>query len=162
MSIFSKDIEDMKYLDYLFWHLYCFCERHKRIYFSGIVWQSILMMLISFLAILGSVLVLIEIFIVELPVIDNISPAIRTILIIILICPISEYLNYRYSKKQSIIKNDYQMFRERWGDSLHNSKKNRIIVLCYFLISVVGTVIIAIIIGELNRRGLIDVKPRFS
>ena len=65
VSIFSKDIEDMKYLDYLFWHLYCFCERHKRIYFSGIVWQSILMMLISFLAILGSVLVLIEILIVE-------------------------------------------------------------------------------------------------
>lgn len=66
------------------------------------------------------------------------------------------YLDYRYERKKSIVQNKYQIFRERWGEPDKVSKKNLKILLWYTLITTVGLLLLAIVMGTLNKHGYFE------
>ena len=144
----------MRLLDFLFWHYYSYMEQKKTVKESA-AWPAIIMILATTSAIIGSIIGDIEIFINDLP-----FPEDRADLKYKIYYPIGIlyilYLRYRYIKKKSIIKNKYEVFRTRWGDPEHVSKKNMRILLIYTLITTVGLLINSIIIGELNKHGYFE------
>ena len=56
----------------------------------------------------------------------------------------------------SIVKNKYELFRTRWGSPDNVSKKNLKILLWYTLITTIGMLLVAIVIGTLNKHGYFE------
>lgn len=65
-------------------------------------------------------------------------------------------MSWRYYKQKSIVKNNYELFRKRWGDPENVSKKNMRILLIYTIIGTIGMYLYAAIMGELNKRGMLE------
>ena len=151
----------IKIFDYIFWHCYCFCERRKRFFHYDNPWQAVMYILFSILVVLGLFLALISIFItpLTLPNVGSIDARIGSLIIML---PLILYLDYRYCKKKAIIHNNYQVLRERWPEVSNNPKKNNRFILLFTLFTIIIPIIVAIILGELNRRGLLEGYRLFS
>ena len=150
----------MKYLDFLFWSYYCFCERHKRFYFGDNIEQAIGMMYGSIALPIATIYATIHTFIYHLPMIE--PGHWETILLaLVLSSPLFFLLDHRYYKNKTITNNNFQIFRERWGDDPRKETKGRIFVIIYTIVSVPICLAICIIVGEMKRRGLIDATPLF-
>lgn len=145
----------MRVVDFLFWHYYCFFERHKKRYFGDNRYQSIIVMCITFAAILGVGSGLVQVFIIGHDIPPQ-QPVDRKIFGLILVAPVFLYLDYRYYKKKSITKNKFEIFRNRWGDIQNVSPKNMRILLWYTIISTIGMILCAVIVGTLNKNGYFE------
>lgn len=144
----------MRWLDFLFWHYYSYVEQKKTVKEDG-AWPAIIMTLATTSMIIGSLIADIEIFICDLPLPEKRGDLKYKVYFPLGILYIL-YLCYRYTKKESVIKNKYEVFRTRWGDPKHVSKKNMRILLIYTLITTIGLFLEGIIIGELNKRGVFN------
>lgn len=144
----------MRFLDFLFWHYYSYIDQKKTVKEEG-TWPAILLMIFTTMSILGFITGNIEIFICDLPL-----PEGRGNLKYKVAYPIgflyTLFLIYRYRKKKSIVKNKYEVFRERWGDPKHVRKKNMQILLWYTILSTIGILMYAAIMGTLNKHGYLD------
>lgn len=146
----------MEWLDWMFWHYYCFYERHKKMYFGDNCFQAVVIICMNTYIMLGLLAAFIENFICELTFIPQYGTIHSKLFALIYGVPIFLFLDYRYSRKKDIIKNNYQAFRERWGTPADVNKKNLKILVVSTIIYVVGSIIIAVIMGELNKRGLLE------
>ena len=146
----------IKYIDCLFWHYYCFANRHKKLYWGDNVWQAIVMIYGTIILPIVSVYSLISIFVVYLPPLPESGCLEGVLLMTIISLPIFLILNHRYYHNSTIVKNNFELFRNQWGENPHSNKKRRIIVVVYTLLSTIGCLCLAIVIGELNRRGLLE------
>jgi hypothetical protein len=144
----------MRLLDFLFWHYYCYVEQKKTVKDDG-AWPAIIMILATTFTIIGSLQGTIETFICDLPLPESRGDLKYKIYYPIGILYIL-FLRYRYMKQKSIIKNKYQVFRERWGDPKHVSKKNMKILLWYTILSTIGLLIVAAVMGTLNKHGYFE------
>ncbi len=151
----------MKYLDFIFWSYYCFCERHKKIYFEDNVTQATGMMYGAIALPIATIYATIHTFIHNLPILEP-GHWESILLVLLLSSPLFFLLDYRYCKNKTITNNDFQLFRERWGEDPRKITKGRIFVIAYTILSVPGCLAICIIIGEMKRNGLIDATPLFS
>ena len=143
----------MKWLDFLFWHYYCYYER--KISKGKSILFAISMLAFTTFVILGFSIGTIYTFICDLHLPEYGTLASRQIGWLIGI-PWLLYIDYRYQRKESIVKNKYEVFRTRWGDSEHVSKKNMRVLLWYTLFSTIGLLIFAVIMGILNKHGYFD------
>ena len=143
----------MKWFDFLFWHYYCYIEQKKTVKEDG-SWLAIIWLTFTTLLTLGVVLSTIDTFVMDLhlPTEYEGEKGLGWIIGI----PWLFYLYFRYKKKKSIIQNKYQRFRECWGDPMHMNKRNMRILLIYTLVTTIGMLLYATIMGELNKRGLLD------
>ena len=141
----------MRLLDFLFWHYYSYMEQKKTVKEDG-AWPAIIMIIATTSAIIGSLIGDVEIFICDLPLPESKGDLKYKVYFPISILYIL-FLRYRYMKQESVVKNKYEVFRNRWGDPKHVSKKNMRILLIYTLITTIGLLLVSIIIGELNKRG---------
>ena len=145
----------MKGIDFLFWHYYCFCERHKKVFHYDNPWQACLFLLGSFIFPIGLLLGIISTFITPLHL-SSVSRFHALLVSLPILAPVILFLDSRYCKKKSIVKNSYQVFREKWGDCKNNTRKNKNIAMIYTIISYPVVLVLAIVLGELNRRGMFD------
>ena len=141
----------MRLLDFLFWHYYCYGEKKKTVKEDS-AWPAIIMILATTFTIIGSLQGAIEVFICDLPLPESKGDLKYKVYYPIGILYIL-FLRYSYMKQKSIVKNRYEVFRNRWGDPEHVRKKNMRILLIYTLITTIGLLLDSIIIGELNKRG---------
>ena len=146
----------IKFIDFLFWSYYCFANRHKKIYWGDNVWQAIGMIYGTIILPMASVYSLVSIFVISLPTFPEPGTIEGVLLMAIISSPIFLLLDYRYYHNPKIVKNKFELFRKQWGEDPRCDKKGRIIVIVYTLLSIVGCLCLAIVIGELNRRGLLD------
>lgn len=146
----------IKFIDFLFWHYYCFANRHKKIYWGDNVWQAIGMIYGTMIVPIVLIYKIIDLFIVNLPNLSGPGHIDSLIIMDVVSLPIFLFLNNRYYHNQKIIKDNFRIFRERWGDDPRQNKKGRIAIIIYTTISFFGGICLAIILGELNRRGLLD------
>lgn len=145
----------MRLLDFLFWHYYCYYElNEKRFKGNSITFATSMLTFTSFV-IFGFIIGTTYTFICDLHLPEYGTLASRKIGWLTGI-PWILYINYRYEKKESIIKNKYEAFRTRWGDPKHVSKKNMRILLIYTLVTTIGMLLGAIIMGELNKHGYFE------
>ena len=144
----------MRLLDFLFWHYYSYIEQKKTVKEDG-AWPAIIMILATTFTIVGSLQGAIEVFVCDLPL-----PDVKGDLKYKVYYPIGIlyilFLRYRYMKQKSIVKNKYEVFRNRWGDPQNVSKKNMKILLIYTLITTIGLLLFAIVMGTLNRHGYFE------
>ena len=112
-------------------------------------------MCITFAAILGVGSGLVQVFIIGHDITPQ-QPVDRKIFGLILVAPVFLYLDYRYYKKKSITKNKFEIFRNRWGDIQNVSPKNMRILLWYTIISTIGMILCAVIVGTLNKNGYFE------
>lgn len=141
----------MRWMDYLFWHYYSYFEQNKKKYKGDRVQVAEGMVIITTSLIIGSIIGSMHIFICDLSLPEYGRMKIMGWIVGI---PCILYLDYRYERKQSIVKNNYQLFRERWGDPKHVSKKNMKILLWYTILSTIGLLIVAAVMGTLNKHGV--------
>ena len=145
----------MNIIDFLFWHYYCFCERHKKVFHYDNPWQACLFLLGSFIFPTGLLLGIISTFITPLHL-SSVSRFHALLVSLPILAPVILFLDFRYCKNESIIKSNYQVFREKWGDYENNTRKNKNIALIYTIITYPVILALATILGELNKNGLLD------
>ena len=146
----------MKYIDFLFWHYYCFCERHKKVFHYDNKWQALLFMYGSFSLILALIIGLIHTFVIALDI-SLLSTTEKRLYSFIISCVVYFLpLWYRYYYKEAITKNGFQVFRDKWGNFEHNTKKNLNIFLIYNVISFPLAIIFIILMGKFKSMGLLD------
>lgn len=146
----------MRWLDFLFWHYYCFFEKHKNVYFGDNRLQAIVAICICCFTLFGVSVGLINTFVCTIKLIPIYGTIEEKLFSILYVLPCFLYLDYRYYFKKSVTQNNYQIFRDRWGEPLHVSKKNMRILLTFTIVAIIGMLLIAIVVGELNRRGLLE------
>ena len=144
----------MKWLDFLFWHYYSYMEQKKTVKEDG-AWPAIIMIIATTFTIIGSLQGAIEVFVCDLPLPESKGDLKYKVYYPIGILYIL-FLRYRYMKQESIVKNKYEIFRNRWGDPIHVSKKNMRILLWYTILSTIGLFILAIVMGTLNKHGYFE------
>ena len=145
----------MKWLDFLFWHYYCHFDQSKiRTKDADLTGGTIVILLFTLANIIGVLLGSFNTFVYDIETIIN-GGELKVLCVlsaaILWLC-----LRYRYCKQKSIIKGKYKMFRERWGDSEHVSKKNMRILLWYTILSTIGVLIDITIMGTLNKHGYFE------
>lgn len=146
----------MRLIDFLFWHYYCFANRHKKIYWGDNVWQAIMMIYGSIILPIALVYSLVDIFVISLPILPEPGTIEGILLMAIVSLPILYPLNHRYYHNPKIVKNKFDVFRKQWGEDPRCDKKGRIIVIVYTVLSIFGSLCLIIVLGELNRRGLLE------
>ena len=147
----------MKWIDFLFWHYYCYFEqvKKKKKGHGDSTWMAIVIIAFTVLFAIGVTIGEINTFIIELNTPKYGTPEGRIfsgavcIIFLALMC-------WRYYKQKSIVKNNYELFRKRWGDPENVSKKNMRILLIYTIIGTIGMYLYAAIMGELNKRGMLE------
>ena len=144
----------MRLLDFLFWHYYSYMEQKKTVKEDG-AWPAIIMIIATTFTIIGSLQGAIEVFVCDLPLPESKGDLKYKVYYPIGILYIL-FLRYRYMKQESIVKNKYEIFRNRWGDPIHVSKKNMRILLWYTILSTIGLFILAIVMGTLNKHGYFE------
>lgn len=136
----------MRFVDFLFWQYYCFCERHKRVFFGYNVWQALNDVFLTTACGMGVIWSLVE---DKIPLnILNMLHLTHTKVWVLLLIPIGgAYILFykRYTKKNAITQNNFQIFRERWGDPEHTKRSHRIIMWCYTLVMIMSPVILGMI-----------------
>ena len=154
----------MKLIDYIFWHYYCLGERIKKTKNGDSVFFAITLMFYSSITTLVILLITIDVFVCDwksLLGIRDVSQYEAKLCILTFVLPFVFYLFYRYRKQKSIITGKYKMFRERWGEPSQISKKKMIVLVVYTIVSIVGMVVYAIVMGHLNRQGVFDAYRLF-
>lgn len=142
----------MRFLDLLFWHYYCFFERNKTNKDGDSLAGARLLTAFTSCGALLLIYFIIDTFVYALDI--NVkSTSVRLLGLLIALLWVL-YLLYRYENKKSITKNNYQLFRERWGDPLQISKKKMLLLLMYTIITTIGVFVIAATIGELKKHGM--------
>ena len=144
----------MRLIDFLFWHYYSYMEQKKTVKEDG-AWPAIIMIIATTFTIIGSLQGAIEVFVCDLPLPESKGDLKYKVYYPIGILYIL-FLRYRYMKQESIVKNKYEIFRNRWGDPIHVSKKNMRILLWYTILSTIGLFILAIVMGTLNKHGYFE------
>ena len=142
----------MRLIDFLFWHYYCYFEQNKKRYRGNNVWGSVLTLSYTCFFVIGVLWGIVNIFVYDI----NTDYGTRKMWSIAIGILWFLYFDYRYERKKSIVQNKYQIFRERWGDPEHVSKKNLKILLWYTLITTVGLLLLAIVMGTLNKHGYFE------
>ena len=130
----------MKYIDYLFYSYYCYFERrnkcHPKICWGDSRFYALMVIYISIAVPLGACYGLISIFITPLPSLPerHSLPAklIGTVLGIFTIGP----LIYRYYYDKKICRNNFKLFRDRWGEDPRVHTKGKIAVRIYTFITI--------------------------
>jgi len=145
----------MKWLDFLFWHYYCYFEKNKKKFKGNSVLSATSMLAFTTFVIFGFIIGTTYTFICDLHLPEYGTLASRKISWLTGI-PWILYLGYRYERKKSIVQNKYQIFRERWGEPENVSKKNLNILLWYTLITTIGMLLFAIAMGYLNKHGYFE------
>ena len=143
----------MRLIDCLFWHYYSYFEQNKKKYKGYRVQVAEGMVMLTTSLTIGVLIGCMHIFVCDLNLPEYGQMKIWGWTIGI---PWILYLDYRYMKKESIVKNKYEVFRTRWGDPAHVSKKNMRILLIYTIISTIGMLILAVVMGTLNKYGYFD------
>ncbi len=149
----------MRLIDFLFWHYYSYSEQcMKKTKTTGDSrWMSIVMIVLTTWTTLGIILCEIDRFIYPLKYLPKDITKLDAKLFGLFICvPWFLLLYFRYYKQKSIVKGKYKVFRERWGDPENVSKKNLKILLVYTLITTIGLLIYAVIMGTLNKHGYFE------
>ena len=129
-------------------------EQKKTVKEDG-AWPAIIMIIATTFTIIGSLQGAIEVFVCDLPLPESKGDLKYKVYYPIGILYIL-FLRYRYMKQESIVKNKYEIFRNRWGDPIHVSKKNMRILLWYTILSTIGLFILAIVMGTLNKHGYFE------
>ena len=142
----------MKWLDFLFWHYYCYFEQNKKRYRGNNVWGSVLTLSYTCFWVFGTILGIVGVFVYDI----NMDYGPMKMWAWAIGIPWILYLDYRYERKKSIVQNKYQIFRERGGEPDKVSKKNLKILLWYTLITTVGLLLVAIVMGTLNKHGYFE------
>ena len=145
----------MKWFDFLFWHYYCYGYNSKiRTKDADLTGGAIIILLSTLCWLTGALLGSFCTFVYDLEkVINGGELKILCVLFaaVLLLC-----LRYRYYKQKSIVKGKYKLFRDRWGDPEHVSKKNMRILLWYTILSTIGVLIDITIMGTLNKHGYFE------
>lgn len=144
----------MRILDFLFWHYYSYVELHKTVKDDG-SWPAIIMVIATTAMILGCLTGSIKTFICDMPLPENKGDMKYKVVIPIGLLYMV-FLRYRYMHKGSIAKDKYDIFSKRWGDPKHVSPRNMRILLWYTILSTIGVLIDAIIMGILNKHGYFE------
>lgn len=145
----------LNFLDFIFWHYYCFCERHKKRYWGDNASQAYYAFVLSQCWVISITLGLISTFVVSLDFLPQRYSELKVLFVLVFL-PVGIYYDYRYTRKKSIVKNKYQCFREKWGDPQNNTRRNKKIVLYYTIVTLVIIPILCFVAGELNRRHMLD------
>lgn len=143
----------MRWFDFLFWHYYSYFEQNKKKYKGNRVQVAEGMVIITTSFAIGILIGCIHIFVYDLNLPEYGQMKIWGWAIGI---PIILYFDYRYEKKESIVKNKYELFRTRWGSPDNVSKKNLKILLVYTIITTIGLLLFAIVVGTLNKHGYFE------
>ena len=150
----------MRLIDFLFWHYYSYSEQcRKRVKgtFGDSRWMSIVLIVTTIWITFGVILCDINRFLYPLAFLPKDSTTIDAKIFGLSVCtPFFILLYFRYFKQRSIVKNKYQLFRERCGDPENVSKKNLKILLWYTLITTIGMFIYAAVMGTLNKHGYFE------
>ena len=141
-------------LDFLFWHYYSYVEQHKTVKDDG-GWPAIIMVIATTAMILGCLTGSIETFICDLHLPENLGDKKYKVAIPIGILYFL-FLRSRYMHEGSIAKDKYEIFSKRWGDPKNVGKRNMRILLWYTILSTIGVLIEAIIMGTLNKHGYFE------
>ncbi len=145
----------MMLIDFLFWHYYCYGYNSKiRTKNADLTGGAIILILYTNMLLLGALLGTIYVFVHKISFLDN--KADFKILLLFLVFSWMFYLRYRYYKQKSITKGKYKVFRERWGDPEHVSKKNMRILLWYTIFGTIGVLIYVVVMGILNKHGYFE------
>ena len=152
----------MKIIDYIFWLYYCLGERNKKAKDDDSVFLAITLMFYSGLGSFVCLLITIDSLIYDWDaLIDGVTMDEAKLFCIIVVLPFVLYLFYRYRKQKSIITGKYEKFREKWGEPSEISKRKMIALIIYTIVSTVGMVVYAIVMGRLNRQGVFDAYRLF-
>ena len=130
-------------------------ENGKKTVKEDSAWPAIIMVIATTAMILGCLTGSIETFICDLPLPENKGDMKYKVVIPIGILYMA-LLRYRYMRKGTIAKDKYEIFSKRWGDPKHVSKRNMKILLWYTILSTIGVLIDAAIMGTLNKYGYFE------
>lgn len=131
----------MKYIDFLFYSYYCHFERRNK-RFPKIFWgdsrlYAIVVMYLSIAIPFGAIYALIDIFVTPLPEPSKANSGHGRLFGILLGIPTIGPLAYRYYHNKKIIRRNYKMFKDRWGEDPRENKKGRIVVLIYTFCTII-------------------------
>ena len=149
----------MRLIDFLFWHYYSYSEQcKKKAKTTGDSrWMTIVMIMLTIWTTLLQVLSTIDRFLYPLDFLPKNCTTLYAKKIGLAVCiPCFLLLYFRYYKQKSLVSNKYKVFRERWGDPDKVSKKNLKILLWYTLITTIGMLIYAAVMGTLNKHGYFE------
>ena len=110
----------MKYIDFIFYSYYCHCERRNQRFPKLFGGDSRFFALYLFALTLGGVIglcyILINEYITPLPMFPKLGSSAESVIGLVVCCAILGIFIYRYFFDNKIIKEDYKIFRERWGE----------------------------------------------
>lgn len=135
----------MKYVDYLFWSYYCFCNRHPKIFIRDNVWEAIFMMVTTVGMPVCVSYALVDNFVVDLPDLPE-ERLFRLLLVAIAFLPLCLILGHRYRRNKKITNNNFQLFKDRWGEDPRKNKKGRIAVIVYTFLTTIFALVAPMII----------------
>ena len=145
----------MKYIDFIFYSYYCHCERRNKRFPKLFGGDSRFFALYLFALTLGGVIglcyILINEYITPLPMLPILGSSAESVIGLVVCCAILGIFIYRYFFDKKIIKGDYKIFRERWGEDPRIHKRGRIAVLVYTIVSILLPLCLAIILHEINN-----------
>ncbi len=146
----------MMLIDFLFWHYYCYGYNSKiRTKNADLTMGAIVLIYFTNMLILAFLVVTTDAFICEFSFIDTCKGEFKLLLLFLGFAWYA-YLQNRYYKQKTITKSKYKVFRERWGDPEHVSKKNMRILLWYTIFGTIGVLIYVVVMGILNKHGYFE------
>ena len=126
----------MKYIDYLFWSYYSFLNRHSKVYFGDNRWQAICTICATVVVPLGVFYALLDIFVINLPALPK-DRYLSLLIIGLLSLPLLLFLNHRYYYNKTIIRGNFRLFKDRWGEDPRTNKKGRMAVIIYTICTLI-------------------------
>ena len=145
----------MRYIDFLFYSYYCHCERRNKrfpkLFGGNSRFFAFYLFTLTLGGLIGFCYLLIDEYIIHLPMIPKLGSSAESLIGLVACCAILGPFIYRYFYDKNIIKGDYKIFKERWGEDPRIHKRGRIAVLVYTILSMFLPFCVAIILHEINN-----------
>ena len=144
----------MRLIDFLFYSYYCHFERRNKrlpkIFGGDSRFFALFLLALTFGGVLGICYILINEYVTPLPMLPKLAPSVESLIGLLVCAAIIGPFAYRYFNDKKIIKGDYIIFKERWGEDPRIHKRGRIAVLVYTILSIFLPLFLAVILHEIN------------